>query len=315
MDRQIDASLAGADDGSKAAYARPKSKLGELTKHKDLPRSENDANQPFYHEHTVLSQAAYDPIKFKSNCQQLGYEVDNELSQPSRKVFYNKSKNKAVVAYKGIDPKHIYDLIVDGQIFNAMDEYLSGRFRADKAYRNTAKKYGKENVQVTGHSLGGSQAVHVGRKYGVEGTAFKPGSGVAGAFQRAREDIGDAASNKLLSGIHNVFSKTISPEKKRTGVQIGDSAYRPLPAIGKTDGPICFTMPSMRFLLCIICQVAKKGHGSKLNTRTIIQLRILCNDSIGARCRSCINQSNFSRRGSVAWPLVHCCVTLPHPRT
>jgi len=73
-----------------------------------------------------------------------------------------------------------------------MDEYLSGRFRgAEKAYRNTAKKYGKENVQVTGHSLGGSQAVHVGRKYGVEGTAFEPGSGVAGAFRRAREDIGN----------------------------------------------------------------------------------------------------------------------------
>ena len=163
MDRQIDASLAGGDDGSKAVYARPKSKLGELTKHKDLPRSENDANQPFYHEHAVLSQAAYDPIKYKSNYQQLGYEVDNELSQLSRTVFYDKSRNKAVIAYKGTDPKHISDLIADAQIFNGMDEYLSGRFRgAEKAYRNTAKKYGKENAQVTGHSLGGSQAVHVG---------------------------------------------------------------------------------------------------------------------------------------------------------
>ena len=234
MDQQIDSSLAGADDGSKQAYGRPKSKLGELTKHKDLPRSENDANQPFYHEHAVLSQAAYDPIKFKSNYQQLGYEVDNELSQPSRTVFYNKSNNKAVIAYKGTDPKHVSDLIADGQIFNGMDEYLSGRFRgAEKAYRNTAKKYGKENVQVTGHSLGGSQAVHVGRKYGVQGTAFEPGSGVAGAFRRAREDLGEAASNKLLSGIHKVFGKTISPEKKKTGVQIVGSAYKPLPAVGK----------------------------------------------------------------------------------
>ena len=234
MDRQIDVSLAGADDGSRAAYTRPKSKLGELTKHKDLPRSENGANQPFYHEHAVLSHAAYDPVKFKSNYQQLGYQVDNELSQPSRTVFYNNSKNKAVIAYKGTDPKHISDLIVDGQIFNGMDEYLSGRFTgAEKAYRNTAKKYGKENVQVTGHSLGGSQAVHVGRKYGVERTAFKPGSGVAGAFRRARGDLGDAASHTLLSGIHKVFGKTISPEKKTTGVQIVGSAYKPLPAVGK----------------------------------------------------------------------------------
>ncbi len=136
MHRQIDAGLAGADDGSRAAYARPKSELGELTKHTDLPRSENDANQPFYHEHVVLSQAAYDPVKFKFNHQQLGYEVDNELSQPSKTVFDNKSKNKVVIAYKGTDPKHVSDLIADGQIFNGiiLDEYVSGRFRgAEKA--------------------------------------------------------------------------------------------------------------------------------------------------------------------------------------
>ncbi len=234
MNQQIDTSLAGADTGARSVYARPKDKLGELTKHKDLPRSKEDVNQPFYHEHAVLSQAAYDPVKFKSSYQQLGYEIDPDLTQPSRTVFYNKSKNKAVIAYKGTDPKHISDLIADGQIFNGMDEYLSGRFRgAEKAYRNTAKKYGKENVQVTGHSLGGSQAVHVGRKYGVEGTAFEPGSGVAGAFRRAREDIGNAAGHKLLSGIHKVFGKTISPEKKTTGVQIVGSAYKPLPAVGK----------------------------------------------------------------------------------
>ena len=115
-----------------------------------------------------------------------------------------------------------------------MDEYLSGRFKgAEKAYRNTAKKYGKENVQVTGHSLGGSQAVHVGMKYGVQGTAFEPGSGVAGAFRRARQDLGDFASNKLSGAIHIVFGKIIAPEKRRIGVQIVGSAYKPLPAIGK----------------------------------------------------------------------------------
>lgn len=235
MDQQIDSSLAGNDNVARSVYEiRPKEKLGQLTKNKDLPASADDSNKPFYHEHAVLSQAAHDPVNFKSDYQQLGYELDPELSQPSRSGFYNKSKNKAVIAYKGTDPKHISDLITDGQIFNGMDEYLSGRFRgAEKAYRNTAKKYGKENVQVTGHSLGGSQVVHVGRKSGVEGTAFQPGSGVARAFRRAREDLGDSASHKLLSGIHKVFGKTISTEKKRTGVQIVGSAYKPLPAIGK----------------------------------------------------------------------------------
>ena len=235
MDQQIDSSLARQDNGARSAYdRRPKEKLGQLTKAKDLPRSAEDSNQPFYHEHAVLSQAAYDPVKYKANYQQLGYELDPELSQPSRSVFYNKTKNKAVIAYKGTDPKHISDLIADGQIVNGMDEYLSGRFRgAEQAYRNTAKKYGKENVQVTGHSLGGSQAVHVGRKYGVEGTAFEPGTAVAGAFRRARQDLSDSASNKALGLIHKVFGKTFAQPKKRTGVQIVGSAYNPKLGIGK----------------------------------------------------------------------------------
>jgi hypothetical protein len=101
-----------------------------------------------------------------------------------------------------------------------MDEYLSGRFRgAEKVYRQAAKKYGKEHVQVTGHSLGGSQAVHVGRKYGVGGTAFEPGTAVSGAFRRARQDIGDAASSKLLGLIHKGFGRSF--------------AYKPIPAVGK----------------------------------------------------------------------------------
>ena len=101
MNQQIDSSLAGADDGTRGVYERPKSKLGQLTKNKDLPRSPDDGNQPFYHEHAVLSQAAYDPMKFKTNYQQLGWEVDPELSQPSRTVFYNKTKKLACNSLQG----------------------------------------------------------------------------------------------------------------------------------------------------------------------------------------------------------------------
>ena len=212
---------------------RPLSKLGKVTKNRDLPRSEDDPNQPFYHEHAVLSQAAYDPVKFRKNYQHLGYELDEDLSQKSRSVFYNKTKNRAVVAYKGTDPTHLSDLIADGQIVNGMDEYLSGRFRgAEKAYRQATKKYGKENVQVTGHSLGGSQAVHVGRKYGAVGTAFEPGTAIAGAFRRATEDVGDKASGKLLGLINTVTGKSFATPKQKTGVQIVGSAYKPKPAVG-----------------------------------------------------------------------------------
>ena len=66
--------------------------------------------QPFYHEHAVLSHAAYDPLKLRKNYQQLGYELDEDLSEKSRSVFYNKTNNRAVVAYNGTDPTHLSDL-------------------------------------------------------------------------------------------------------------------------------------------------------------------------------------------------------------
>lgn len=71
MNQQIDSSLAGGDDGSRQAYARPKSKLGELTKHKDLPRSENDANQPFY----LLKK---DPIAYQQSTIDRFYQFSHQ---------------------------------------------------------------------------------------------------------------------------------------------------------------------------------------------------------------------------------------------
>ncbi|KAL4440626.1 hypothetical protein ABPG75_003627 [Micractinium tetrahymenae] len=55
---------------------------------------------------------------------------------------------------------------------------LSARFqkRLDVARQVTAK-YGLGNVVVTGHSLGGAQAVMINRKLGLECHAFNPGAG------------------------------------------------------------------------------------------------------------------------------------------
>ena len=52
----------------------------------------------------------------------------------------------------------------------ALHNYLNGRFRgAVQVYNQTKKKYGKNNVEITGHSLGGSQAMYIGRRYGLKG--------------------------------------------------------------------------------------------------------------------------------------------------
>ena len=130
-----------------------------LTTKRNVPKSPPGSDTPFYHKHAVLSAARYNPGKYEKQYKGLGYSIDKSLSQKSRIVFYNKSTRRAVIAYKGTDPTHVSDLIADGQIANGMAPCLSGRFRgAEKAYKQARRKYGAENVQVTGHGRKSSSA-------------------------------------------------------------------------------------------------------------------------------------------------------------
>ena len=125
--------------------------------------------------HAQLSKAAYgkeDPAH--------GYQLDTELSNRDRKVYHK--DGKAVVAYRGTNlsgsKDRFRDLAADGLIAlgltNASKRFKGANDTADKALQ----KYGKENVSLTGHSLGGSQALHVAKKHkdlNLETHAYNPG--------------------------------------------------------------------------------------------------------------------------------------------
>jgi len=94
-------------------------------------------------------------------------------------VYYSKSLNKAVVAYRGTRPTNIRDLTADAAI--AMNTHgLHPRFiKAAALARKTLKKYGRENVRLTGHSLGGSLALYANQQLGddaVETNVYNPGA-------------------------------------------------------------------------------------------------------------------------------------------
>lgn len=58
-------------------------------------------------------------------------------------------------------------------------ESLSVRFHQSLKTTNQAiTKYGKVNVSVTGHSLGGTQALYANSKTGVKAVAFNPGASI-----------------------------------------------------------------------------------------------------------------------------------------
>ena len=79
--------------------------------------------------------------------------------------------NKAILAIRGTETESgAKELVKDGLNDTQMGlGYLPFQMRdAELAYIQTIRQYGKENVILTGHSLGGSEAQILGAKYGLK---------------------------------------------------------------------------------------------------------------------------------------------------
>ena len=95
---------------------------------------------------------------------------------------------------------------------------------AERAYIQTAQKYGKENVILTGHSLGGSEAQILGAKYGNETITFgsygvKNFNGVEVNYSDNITNYGNAQDGIFVNNIDNQIGKTmiLNPTVKSGG--------------------------------------------------------------------------------------------------
>jgi hypothetical protein len=139
-----------------------------------------------------------------------GYNILPELTTDDRVAYQNQNDGKVVIAFRGTDPtgfeyeghnpwasgmpflpgsgkefiqtglKSLWDSRafrdVSTDIIMGLElEDFSSRFRKSEATtKRGIQKYGKENVTLVGHSLGGSQALEIGRKYDLETVAYNP---------------------------------------------------------------------------------------------------------------------------------------------
>jgi hypothetical protein len=101
-----------------------------------------------------------------------GYEIDNELSNRNRRVYYNHETNDVVIANRGTDKNIKSDLRVDAMLALGITE--QSRFQdAAKHANRTREKYGKSaTYTATGHSMGASISQHVSKKTGIPAVTF-----------------------------------------------------------------------------------------------------------------------------------------------
>ena len=82
-----------------------------------------------------------------------GYIRDDSLSGQRAQVYHNPETKKTIVTHRGTASKK--DLLVDAAVGLGAGK-LTNRFQhAKKIQKQAEKKYGKQNIETSGHSLGG----------------------------------------------------------------------------------------------------------------------------------------------------------------
>lgn len=164
--------------------------------------------------HANLSELAYKPADVQDReAQRLGYRVDRSLSNPNATTFTN-DRGEAIVSYRGTNPTNLDDLAADLHIVTGSRKHK--RFdEAEDLARRVKAKYGDKKVQATGHSLGGTRALHVNKKLGLNAHVFNPGAGIG--------DTVDADNVRVVRNKDDLISKALTV-KRGSDVKFGGGA-------------------------------------------------------------------------------------------
>eukprot|EP01134_Creolimax_fragrantissima_P002540 CFRG2540T1 len=128
-----------------------------------------------------ISQLAYKKNRPK---QVGGYLYVPQFSSPTLAVYRNR-RGKIIVGIRGTKLTSADDLKADWKILRGKNLKGTARYKeAELLIRKLMRDYGEENVELTGHSLGGTIAAQIHDEYLPTSKihVFKPGVGVGGTL-------------------------------------------------------------------------------------------------------------------------------------
>jgi predicted esterase YcpF (UPF0227 family) len=140
----------------------------------------------------VLSKISYDNYKTDNpkETQKMideyntGYNVVDDLTEGQYITAVNQEEKKVIVAFKGTDPTltNIADDVADLEIAIGLAEtpilsYIPSRFKTgENIYKQVKEQYPDYEVNLTGHSLGGTIARYIGDRYNEKAVVFSAGA-------------------------------------------------------------------------------------------------------------------------------------------
>ena len=118
----------------------------------------------------MLNMGSYDNAHYHASAVGKGWIVDDELTSPESTVYFNPISKHSVISFRGTAEKK--DLKTDALVFLGISG-KSQRFKDAHALTDRViSKYGKSELELSGHSLGSSIASSVSKRTGLPATSF-----------------------------------------------------------------------------------------------------------------------------------------------
>lgn len=190
----------------------------------------------------VLSKLSYDNY-FSGNVNEtqnmlddynIGYNIVEDLTKKEYITAVNPQDKKVVIAFKGTDATltNIYDDIADLEIGLGLAEtpllsYIPSRFNtAENIYKEVKNKYPDYEINLTGHSLGGTTARYVGDRYNEKAVVFSAGATPLEPFLNKELGIAPSKAKFYLTDTLDVISNTSRLTEHNVNIVRTKDTYR-----------------------------------------------------------------------------------------
>ena len=171
-------------------------------------------------DYAMLSNAVYNKGDAK-NVE--GWNIDQSLSNDDVTTYVDPATGKVIQSYRGTDLKHPKRGWKDFQAdIGELTGYVRKTTRFKEARRMAqaaADKYGKDNVSVTGHSLGGAIANDVSSSIGLQAYSFNPLVGYTRIYDEKNKQV-DYSKVHQFSNPHDPVSLLSAFENKKAFQEI-----------------------------------------------------------------------------------------------
>jgi hypothetical protein len=162
----------------------------------------------------ILSKASYSPTPedvLKSFRLSTQFKILKEYTNIDMLSVHDKSSDKIIIAIRGTDDKNITgnrirDFINDYGIAVGQDERVYRKATVEDVVKKVIKRFSKEQVILTGHSLGGWVATKISKDLGVKAVVFNIGSSLMDDRTDKNENVTHYTTNDAFRGIVDPLS-------------------------------------------------------------------------------------------------------------